>query len=197
MVKAKKRFNGVIFDENIPQHLKTVANTMMPYRGNYSFSMNNLTINGKSSANNFKVLEYRDTGTASNAFLSLLIQGLGDNAVTYGQKSGFRRAFYSYGLIGAGIGCKMVSDKDYKKYHAATDRDLHTKEDIRKKAEDMELASYICLGLGASVWIYDIIWVWSKGTQNQEAHSAYKQPRFGIYYNPEFKATGLTYTVKF
>jgi hypothetical protein len=111
--KVKNRFQGIIINENIPLHLKTAVNTMLPYGGNYTLSVNNLTINGKNSINNFKVLK---TGTASNAFLSLLIPGLGDKAVTYGQKSGLRRAFYSYGLIGAGIGCKMRSDEEYKKY---------------------------------------------------------------------------------
>jgi hypothetical protein len=140
-------------------------------------------------------LKYHDTGTASNAFLSLLIPGLGDRRVTYGEKSGLGRAFYSYGLIGAGVGFKMAADKEYKKYHAATDRDLYTTQNIRKEAESFEYVSYICLGLGAAIWIYDVIWVWSKGTQNQQAHN--KLPSFGLYYNPEFKATGLTYTVNF
>ncbi|MDR2027764.1 MAG: hypothetical protein LBQ01_09470, partial [Prevotellaceae bacterium] len=196
-VKAQKRFQSITIDEYVPQNLKNAVPEMMPYGGNYSISMNNLTVNGKSSINSLKVLKYRDTGTASNAFLSLLVPGLGVKRVTYGEHSGFRRTLYAYGLIGAGILCKTVANNEYKKYNAAPDKESDKMKELYEDAKILDKAYYICAGIGAAIWVYDIIWVWNKGSKNRQAHKAYKQPRFGIYYNPEFKATGLTYTVNF
>jgi hypothetical protein len=190
-VKVKKRFQGTTgkgLDINVPANI-------MPYEGNYTLNINKLSINGKNVRNNSTVLKYHDTGRASNAFLSLLVPGLGDRRVTYGEKSGFTKGLYVYSFIGAGLVCKVYSDREYKKYHAATEQS--EMDEYYKNANIYNQFFYACIGIGATVWIWDIIWVWHKGAQNTRAHRGYKQSHFGLYHHPELNATGLTYTVNF
>ncbi|MCL2041822.1 MAG: hypothetical protein FWG84_07280 [Bacteroidales bacterium] len=139
-----------------------------------------------------KVAEYKDTGGPSNAWLSLLVPGLGDHRVTYGKKSGLSTALWSYGLIATGVGLKFYSISEYKQYHAATEQsEIDTHYDAANISNQL---FYLCVGAGAAIWIYDVIWVWNKGAQNKKA---WQKSQLGFYYTPEFGASGLTYTFKF
>jgi hypothetical protein len=191
-VKVKKRFQTITGLQDITYDFPV---TMMPYEGNYTLNINKLTINGKTTFDNSTVLKYHDTGTASNAFLSLLVPGLGDRRVTYGKKSGLAKGILTYSFIGAGIGCKLYSNSEYKKYHAATEQSEMDKR--YKNANTFNQAFYVCAGTGAIIWIWDILWVRKQGARNSKAHKAYKQSHFGFYYHPELNANGLTYTMNF
>jgi hypothetical protein len=193
-VKVKSRFKGITIEES-GLSINDLPSDRMLYKGNYIVNINKFTINKKNAFNNSTVLKYHDTGTASNAFLSLLVPGLGDRRVTYGRKSGLAKGILTYTLIGAGVGCKFLSNSEYEKYHAATEQS--EMDTYYKKANGLNQAFYACAAIGATVWIYDIIWVWHKGAQNSRAHKTYKQSHFGLYYHPDFKATGLTYTMNF
>jgi hypothetical protein len=70
-------------------------------------------------------------------------------------------------------------------------------DDHYKKANNSNQAFYTCVGLGAIVWVYDIIWVWKTGAENTKAQKTYKQSHLGFYYEPDFQATGLSYTINF
>lgn len=70
-------------------------------------------------------------------------------------------------------------------------------EVLSQAANFSNQAFYVCAGTAAVIWIYDIIWVWNKGAQNKKAQKAYKQTHLGFYYEPNFNATGLSYTVNF
>jgi len=162
--------------------------------GKFTFQFNKVTINRKDYVEK-KLLTYKGTGGPSNAWLSLLVPGLGDHRVTYGKKSGLGTALCTYGLIGAGVGCKLHSNSEYDKYHAATQP-----SEIDKHYNTANLYNglfYACVGAGAAVWVYDIIWVWYKGAQNKKTQKAWKQSHLSFYYTPEFGASGLTYTLKF
>lgn len=80
-----------------------------PY-GKYTFDMNKTVINGQQYDNN-KLIKTTTHG-ASNAFLSLLVPGLGDHRVSYGKKSGISVALSTYALIGGGIGLKFYSNSE-------------------------------------------------------------------------------------
>lgn len=58
-------------------------------------------------------------------------------------------------------------------------------------------AFYACVGTGALIWLYDIIWVWKTGAENTKAAKAYKNSHLGVYYQPDLNATGLSYTINF
>jgi hypothetical protein len=164
-----------------------------PY-GNYTFDMNKTTINGQVFDNN-KLVKMSSSDGPSNAFLSLLIPGFGDHLVSYGKKNGVGVALWTYGLIGAGVGLKSYSNSEYKKYHAAMEQDAMDKH--YKAANYSNQAFYACVGTGALIWIYDIIWVWSTGAKNAKAAKTYKNSHLGAFYQPDLNATGLSYTINF
>ena len=162
--------------------------------GKYTFHFNKATINGKDDVKN-DLLKYKGTGGPSNVFLSLLVPGLGKSRVTYGEKNGLGTTLWTYGLIGAGVGLKIYSNNEYSKYHKATEQSAM--DDHYKKANYSNQAFYACVGAGAIIWISDIIWVWKKGAENAKAQKKYKQAHLSVYYEPNFDAPGLSYTINF
>jgi hypothetical protein len=194
-VTAKKRHQGIIVDGNVPPDVQDAASTLMPLGGDYVLNLNRTTINGKNTYDNSVVTKYHNTGGASNAWLSLLVPGLGDSRVTYGKDSGVGTALLVYGLIGTGIGLKFHSNSEYEKYHAATEQTVIDKH--YKSANHSNQAFYACVGAGALIWIWDIIDVATTGAKNTKAAKAYKQSHFGVYHQPDFNASGLTYTINF
>lgn len=164
-----------------------------PY-GKYTFDMNKITINGQVFDNN-KLVKMSGSGGASNAWLSLLVPGLGDHRVTYGKRKGIGIAVTTYGLIGAGVGLKLYSNSEYRKYHAATEQSAMDKH--YQAANFSNQAFYACVGTAAVIWIYDIIWVAAKGTKNAKTTKQYKKAHLGAYSDPNFNTTGLSYTINF
>lgn len=135
----------------------------------------------------------KPTDGPANAWLSLLVPGLGDHRVTKGQKKGVYTALLTYACIGAGVYCKIGANDEYAQYHAATEQTVM--DEHYDNAKYLNGWFYTCVGVGAAIWVYDIIWVWNKGAQNKKAWD--RQPRLGFYYEPNLKAPGLTYTYKF
>jgi hypothetical protein len=164
-----------------------------PY-GKYTFDMNKTVINGK-EYDNSKLLRTNVSGGPSNALLSLLVPGLGDHKVSFGKKSGIGTALLTYGCIGAGVGLKIYSNGEYKKYHDATEQTAM--DEHYQRANYSNQAFYACMAAGAIVWISDIIWVWSTGAKNKRAQQAYKQSHLSIYYQSDLNVTGLTYAINF
>ncbi len=162
--------------------------------GKYKVQIQNNRINDIDFSNN-SVLSYRGTGGPSNMFLSLLIPGLGVKPVTGGAERGIASAALTYGLIGAGVGCKIWSNKEYDKYHAATnqtDMDEHY-----KMADKLNKGFYVLAAAGAAVWVSDIIWVAAKGFGNKKQQRAYKKSLVTVYYEPGVEASGLSYQLSF
>jgi len=196
IIKVKKSASGIDYDNtkyNTYRYEidKTLSSAPM---GKFTFRFNKITINSKGYTDD-KLLKYKGTGRGTNAWLSLLVPGLGDHRVTYGSRKGIGIALSTYGLIGAGIGCKLYSNAEYAKYHAATQQaDMDT---YYNRANLSNQAFYICIGAGAILWIYDIIWVWNKGVKNKKEQKIWERSHLSFYYNPNFEATGLTYTLTF
>ena len=138
---------------------------------NYTLNINKLTINGEDTYNKSNIVTYRNTGGTENAFLSLLVLGLSNYNVTYG-------------LIGGEIGLKFYSNSEYKKHHAAISQiDMHKHY---QAAENSNLVFYTCIGIVAIIWIYDIIWVWKTGSDNNKAVKAYKSSDLSIFYQQNY-----------
>jgi hypothetical protein len=194
IIKVKKRHENTTFDGDYSLMIKNEMNRMMPYGGNYTLGISSMKINGTESIVGSNVLRYRDTGKPANALLSLLVPGWGVKGVTYGEKSGFSRTFFSYLLIGTGFGYKISSNVKYKQSEAPENSD--NMEALRKKANAHNTASYIFAGLGATIWVYDIFWVYGKGLKNRSAHKSFKSG-IGLYHHPELGVTGLTYSLNF
>jgi hypothetical protein len=136
--------------------------------------------------------ELKNKGGTSNVFLSLLIPGLGDHRVTYGKKKGIGFALSTYALMGTGIGLKVYSNREYKKYHTATEQS--DMDEYYRKANISHIAFCTAIGAGAAVWLSDIIFVWAKGAENKKTQ---QRSYLGFYYHPQLETTILTYTLKF
>jgi hypothetical protein len=186
-IVSKNRDFG-IYETNISKELNSA-----PF-GIYTFDANKTVINGKEYNNN-KLVKMNGTGGPSNALLSLLVPGLGDHRVTYGQKNGIGIAILAYGFIGAGIGCKIYSNNEYKKYHEATVQVEMDK--YYESANSYNQTFYACIGIGAIAWLYDVVWVCVKGVKNKKEYNAWKQSHLGVYHEPNLQATGLSYTINF
>lgn len=164
-----------------------------PY-GKYTFDLKSTAINGKSYKNN-KLQKMRCAGGPENALLSLIVPGLGMHKVTYGKRIGLGTTLPTYALLGGGVGLKIYSNKEYKKYHDAT-----TQSEMDKHYTNANLANYGfygCMLVGGLIWISDIIRVAVIGSQNLKKFNAYKHSYLGYYYNPEIEAMGVSYTIKF
>jgi len=196
VIKAKRRAEIIssknsdfnLYSSNINSELSSA-----PY-GTYTFNMNKAVINNQEYNNN-QLVKMIGSGGPSNALLSIIIPGLGVSNVTGGAKSGLSTTLWTYGFIGAGIGCKLWSNSEYKAYHSAT-----TQDEIDKHynlANGLNQAFYVSVGTGVVIWLYDIIWVTNKGAANKKAQKSWKQNHLGAYYNREMNASGLSYTINF
>jgi len=134
-----------------------------------------------------KSYSIRTPGGPSNALLSILVPGLGAKYVTTGQNKWYVRTILVYGLVGAGIGCKLVSNSQYEKYHRATDQESMNK--YYDMANVLNKTFYVLIGAGTLVWLYDIIWVAVKGSKNK------KSGGFGFNYNSELDAVFCSYSI--
>jgi tetratricopeptide (TPR) repeat protein len=196
IIKVKKNATGTYSSSRKYNTYKSYVEEVMISApdGAFSWQFNKVFINDQPYMSD-RLLKYKGTGGPSNAILSLLVPGLGDHRVSYGKKSGIGVALSTYALIGGGIGLKSYSNSEYKKYHAAREQSVIDRH--YNKANTLNQAFYICVGTGAIIWLSDIIWVWNKGAKNQRAQELFKQSHLGFYYQPDFDATGLTYTMNF
>ena len=161
--------------------------------GSYQVKLRSGTINNLNFSDN-KIVKYKGTGGPGNAFKSLLVPGLGVKAVTGGEKSGLNRTAYTYLFIAAGIGCKIGSDSEYKKYHNATDQESIDKH--YESANDLNKAFYGLVAAGALIWTYDILWVTTKGFKNKKEQRGYKKS-LSLGYMPSRNGQSLTLTFNF
>lgn len=162
--------------------------------GKYTFNMNTAFINNH-RYEDYNLIKVKGTGGPSNAFLSLLVPGLGLKNVSGGKTSGLSTALWTYGLIGAGIGFKAWSNKEYEAYHLSivqTDIDEHY-----DMANNLNSLFYVSVGAGILMWIGDIIIVTNRGFKNQKLQKVWKNTNLEVYYDTKFNSSGLSYIINF
>jgi hypothetical protein len=107
----------------------------------------------------------------------MLMPGTGSLKVSYGKK-GWGRLTCFLLSSGLAIGSKVYSDKQYKSYLGAT-----SQTDIEKYYNNANISHKIALisaGVSASIYLYDLIWVLSKGAKNmKDSKPLRKQVRKG------------------
>jgi hypothetical protein len=107
-------------------------------------------------------------GGPSNLFLSLLVPGLGDYYVrdkrskTQALRPYWTIALLSYGLVGSGIYFNELLNKKYSEYK----KTLFPDHSIYNNANNKHHAYYILTGLGAGIWLSDVLLVGIKGFKN-------------------------------
>jgi hypothetical protein len=195
-IKVKKNYAETYSNSNKSYIYLPVVKPMLydaPW-GTFKFKMNKATINNQDYINK-ELYSYNPRGGLSNMFLSMLIPGAGVRNVTGGEKSGIWRTIGTYLFIGGGIACKFGADSEYKLYHNATEQTSMDKH--YDNANALNKSFYACASIGAIIWLYDIIWVAKRGIKNSKRNKAWKNSHLGLYYEPQFNATGLTYSFKF
>lgn len=159
--------------------------------GIYTLNLNYGKINGEAFEQN-EVVKFKAKGGPSNAFKSIIVPGLGVKPVTGGQKNGIGRTVFAYGLLGAGIGCKIYSNTQYDHYQKATEQSEIDK--YYKTAKNANYAFYGFAVAAGAMWIYDIVWVASKGLKNQARAKRYKRSiSLGVQPNSQSFSMALNY----
>ena len=163
----------------------------LPQYGKYQIEYKHANIGGKVFRQE-KILSYKNTGGPANAWLSVLVPGLGQHKVTYGRRSGVGTTILVYSLAGSGIGLWAHSNKCYDKYHLATtqsDMDKYFKS--AKQSRDW---AYTVFAAAASLWVADIISVAVQGKKNVQK---YGKNEAYVTYMPQYEAVGFGYTLNF
>lgn len=160
----KSNSKGIFQKEYPNQNLNSVESFInkQPFKyGTYIFEIKNKEVNGKSYSN-INLVKYRTVGPEA-ALFSMLMPGMGSLKVTYGKK-GWGRFTCFLLSSGLAIGSKLYSDAQYKSYLGAT-----SQADIDKYYNNANISHKIALisgGISATIYLYDIIWVISKGVKN-------------------------------
>jgi hypothetical protein len=160
----KSNSKGIFQKEYPNQNLNYVESFINKQRfkyGTYIFEIKNKEVNGKSYSN-INLVKYRTVGPEA-ALFSMLMPGMGSLNVTYGKK-GWGRFTCFLLSTGLAIGSKLYSDAQYKSYLGAT-----SQADIDKYYNNANISHKIALisgGISATIYLYDIIWVISKGAKN-------------------------------
>lgn len=171
--------------------LRTGIRSQMNKPGRYTIGYTTVCIDGM--YNSFqKMLSYRNTGGATNALLSVVVPGLGQHKVTYGEKTGIGTTLGVYGTIAAGVGFHLYSQSEYDKYHQATSQD--NMDEHFKNAQDYQVMSYLFWGVAAIWWIYDVVDVYLQGKKNTDKYS---NGRAFVSYFPQNNGFGIGYTLNF
>lgn len=129
--------------------------------GRYKYSKSKVNFNNNVSEK-IQLTDFHTRGPA-NALFSFVMPGSGSLMVSYGKKGWAR---FTWFLISSsiGIGTKYYSNTQYKNYLGATNQ-----TDIDKYYSNANIFHKIAIvsgGISASIYIYDIIWAFSKGCKN-------------------------------
>ena len=139
-----------------------------------------------------------DGGGPSNAFLSILIPGLGDRYVSNSRKAIIKPYFFTiatYGMLGMAIyeSSQYNSYNDtYNNYSRLLSKDpsntsFRNNKNIASNNRDAALNNFIAFSaIGASICAVDILWVTFKGIKNNNARKA----KLRTYLAPELNPFG-------
>jgi len=168
--------DGVLIIKNDPNTIYSPEiNKLLNNRNNgkYKVQIHYKKINEIDLSNN-KITGYRILGGPSNAFLSLLVPGLGNKFVfENNERKGINIALQTYGCIGIGILSKYLSMVEYEKYMKASTQSEMDK--YYENANYLNYAFYGLLGVSAIIWIDDIYKVALQGFKNKEKEKLYRK----------------------
>jgi hypothetical protein len=129
--------------------------------GRYVFEVKSKQVNNKTFTD-IDLIKFKVAGPLSCLY-SFVLPGLGTLKVTYGQK-GWGRLSWFVVFTGTAIASKLYSNQQYKLYHQATNQsDMDTYYESADTYNNFSLLSATC---ASTIYIYDIIDVFSKGIKN-------------------------------
>ena len=133
-----------------------------PYKyGKCIIDVKNKKING-STFTDIEIVKYKTNGPGA-ALYSAIMPGIGTLKVTYGNKGWGRLSTF---LLSSGlaIGSKFYSDDQYAKYLVS--QNPVEADEYYTRANEANKSAIIFGGVAATIYVYDICWVVSKGFKN-------------------------------
>ena len=132
--------------------------------GRYVFEVKTKDIINGDSYTDINLVKFKTPGPSS-VFYSMIMPGMGTLKVTGGEK-GWGRFTWFVLSTGLAVSSKIYSNEQYNKYlNAANSSDSAVHYDNANLSNKVALVSG---GISASIYVYDIFWVLSKGAQNKK-----------------------------
>jgi hypothetical protein len=131
--------------------------------GKYIVEIENKEFNGKPFSD-INLVKYKTVGPEA-ALFSMIMPGMGTLKVTYGKK-GWGRFTCFLLSSGLAIGSKLYSDAQYKSYLGASATSQADIDRYYNNANRSHKIALISGGISVSIYLYDLIWVVSKGSKN-------------------------------
>ena len=132
--------------------------------GKFEFEVKEKTINNLTYLD-VMLVSYKATAGPMSCFYSMLLPGIGTLRVTQGQKGWKQMAFF-VATAGTSIASRYYSNAKYNQYLVSTTQE--SMDNYYKKANFTNRLSIVAGGIATSIYIYDILWVLSKGIKNNK-----------------------------
>lgn len=133
-----------------------------------------------------------------NAFLSIIIPGLGGYFVDKNKTMSVLKTLSIVGFATFGLTQKIESDKSYEEYLASTK--LTELDGLYNKANKAHHNSVLAMRVAAGIWAFDIIYVTFKGINNRKkaknAYSSFNSDGPRLYYVNNGLQFGYSLTFK-
>lgn len=178
-MKCRSNYRGINFDgeENMFTNALKKYVTDQPFDyGKYVFEVKSKQLNDNRQFFDIDLKKYKVNGPES-ALLSMLMPGMGTLRVTYGKKGWIQFSSFIF-CTGISLGTMVYSSNQYEKYKNSINQSDMDK--FYDKANVSHKISLISGGLSASIYLYDIFWVFGKGFKNlNESKSTRKRVNRG------------------
>ena len=180
--KRKNQINISDLDENQNNQLRQFINTQLCHYGKFKIQVKSKEINegkyaefettGQQKYTDMNIVGYRTKAGPMSFIYSLMLPGSGSLKVSYGKKGAGRMVWF---LLNAGVAyaSKTYSNNQYNLYKSATNQtDI---DNYYQKANISHQVSLVTGGIAASIYVYDIIWTFSKGCKNLKQSRALRK----------------------
>ena len=163
--KFKSKDSGInqVTDGNVDQQLVSNFINQLDYRyGKFTFEVKNKTFNSNTYTD-ISLVKYKTGAGPLCMFYSLLLPGVGTLKVTHGEKGWGRMTVFILST-GLGILCNTLATDEYNKYKNSMSK---TSSDSHYNAANLYTnTSLVLYSVSASIYVYDVLYVFSKGWKN-------------------------------
>ena len=165
LIELKSSGSGIkqVTSVNLDQQpLINFINQQVYSYGKFAFEVKNKTLN-TSSYTDISLVSYKNDAGPLCTFYSMLLPGVGTLKVTHGEKGWGRMTTFILST-GMGILFNSLANNEYNQYKKAVDK---SSSDTHYKAANLYTNTSLgMLSFSASIYVYDIIYVFSKGCKN-------------------------------
>ena len=165
LIGLKSNGSGIkqVIGGNVDQQLLTNFINQQDYSyGKFTFEVKNKTLNN-STYTDISLVKYKNGAGPLCTFYSMLLPGVGTLKVTQGKKGWGRMTTFILST-GLGILSNSLAIDEYNQYKKAIDQTSSDKHYIA--ANLYTNTSLAMFSLSATIYVYDVIYVFSKGCKN-------------------------------